>query len=306
MATEKSVAAAALYLGVRLTVLHEDMAQAWTFLGEAGNPVGPSYILKLKAEHFTLGQQVDIQPHVLHGASWRFGQLPTDVQLLGGKHPVQAATGPWLQALRNAKYINRPRTGQRHKCTPWTFLHTNANTWQGAQKALAAAQYEHAVDVLTVAEHRLYGTALEEVKEKGQGEGWSIYATPCKRTGTHALATSGGVSIHVKNHIGSTPVEAGQDALEGRSIAVCLNIGKSKLTLMQVYGQTGPSEPQKIALVQALATWIKMQTTPWLILGDFNVEPHDLERYGLYDGAQAYLIVLVRPPAISTPRSRVN
>eukprot|EP00971_Amphidinium_carterae_P167912 3326778-Amphidinium_carterae.1 len=65
MATEKSVAAAALYLGVRLTVLHEDMAQAWTFLGEAGNPVGPSYILKLKAEHFTLGQQVDIQPHVL-------------------------------------------------------------------------------------------------------------------------------------------------------------------------------------------------------------------------------------------------
>eukprot|EP00971_Amphidinium_carterae_P040287 790875-Amphidinium_carterae.1 len=119
------------------------MAQAWTFLGEAGNPVGPAYIyiLKLKTEHFTLGQQIDIQPHVLHGASWRFGQLPAGVQIQGGKHPSQVATGYWLQALKHAKHTNRPRTGTHSKCTPWHFLHTNANNWQGAQKALAAAQY---------------------------------------------------------------------------------------------------------------------------------------------------------------------
>eukprot|EP00971_Amphidinium_carterae_P059575 1178210-Amphidinium_carterae.1 len=49
------------------------MEQAWTFLGEFGNPVGLSYILKLKNQHFTFGKQIDLQPHVLHGASWHFG-----------------------------------------------------------------------------------------------------------------------------------------------------------------------------------------------------------------------------------------
>eukprot|EP00971_Amphidinium_carterae_P265030 5257471-Amphidinium_carterae.1 len=33
-----------------------------------------------------------------------------------------------------------------------------------------------------------------------------------------------------------------------------------------------------------------MQTTPWLIMGDFNLEPQDLDRYGLYDGTQAHLV----------------
>eukprot|EP00971_Amphidinium_carterae_P132131 2617172-Amphidinium_carterae.1 len=70
VATEKSVASAALYLGLRITVLHEDMTQAWTFLGETGNPVGLSYIFKLKSEHFTLGKQIDLQPHALRGASY--------------------------------------------------------------------------------------------------------------------------------------------------------------------------------------------------------------------------------------------
>eukprot|EP00971_Amphidinium_carterae_P065119 1290717-Amphidinium_carterae.1 len=62
------------------------MEQAWTFLGESGNPVGLSYILKLKSQHFTLGKQIDLQPHVPHGASWHFGQLPHSVQFRGGTH----------------------------------------------------------------------------------------------------------------------------------------------------------------------------------------------------------------------------
>eukprot|EP00971_Amphidinium_carterae_P255106 5064381-Amphidinium_carterae.1 len=171
MATEKSVASAALYLGLRLTVLHEDMAQAWAFLGEAGNPVGPAYILKLKNEHFTLGQQVDIQPHVLHGASWRFGQLPSGVQLQGGKQPQHEVEGPWLEAIRKAKPLHRPRQGTGTKLTPWHFLHTNANNWNGAQKALEAAQYEHAVDVLTVAEHRRRGIGRCQRTQPGAGMG---------------------------------------------------------------------------------------------------------------------------------------
>eukprot|EP00971_Amphidinium_carterae_P210466 4175864-Amphidinium_carterae.1 len=117
-------------------------------------------------------------------------------------------SGNYLQEYNSkvrAKPQHRPRQGTKAKLHPSHFLHTNANNWNGAQKALEAAQYERPIeaqyerpiDVLTVADHRLRGTALEDVKERSQAQGWAVYPTPCKRTGDHQLSTCGGVSIHV-------------------------------------------------------------------------------------------------------------
>eukprot|EP00971_Amphidinium_carterae_P132132 2617172-Amphidinium_carterae.2 len=135
-----------------------------------------------------------------------------------------------MVALQHVKQPKRPRKGQGDKLQPWRILHTNANNWMGAQIALEAAQYEAKVDILGVAQTLRNSSRRCKGTQPSTGLG---SLTQCAQTGSHKLATSGGVGILVKRHIGSTAAKA--EALEGRSVAAVLN------TLMQCKSMVSPT-----------------------------------------------------------------
>eukprot|EP00971_Amphidinium_carterae_P328878 6460988-Amphidinium_carterae.1 len=271
MASDKSVAAFAAYLGIRLVIIHEDTQQLWSYVGAEGKPTGTAWTLYLQHNHFTCGSELDTADFLAHGAGSQVGIGALDPQFLAGRD-------------------YRPRAGIAQRAQPWQLLSVNCNHWKTAEQQIEAASEHQRLTFVAVQEHRLRELQCEDKKHALLLQGWNAFFTPARCTGKHANSTSGGTALLVRTHIAATRVEGPQGILAHRATTAMVNIGRSRpLLLTSLYSPTAPSPEEKLLIAESLITWAQQCIHPYIIVGDYNMTPPELRQLGVPQHMPAHI-----------------
>ena len=230
-------------------------------------------------------------------------------QLIPPPAPATAAAPrPPARRRRNAngtRWKNRPRT-VLNGCLPlplsadnpwhavadfswranglWAIDTANTNAWGTALQYLAVT----AADVCLLQEHRLHGEeVINRATAAARHKGWQCKPNEALRTGAAACATSSGTAVAAKKAFGYYPSsdKAVADGFSTRiSHAWTSVVCRGGIHIVSIYlKHTEELSPDNLAILDAAAQLIDSLRGPWLLAGDFNMEPATLQAGGFLD-----------------------
>ncbi len=172
----------------------------------------------------------------------------------------------------------------------WAIDTLNPNAWPGAIEYLG----QSAADFVTVQESRVRSQQCEDKESTARMSKWNVSVEPCVIT--EAQATSAGVAVGARSHIGlalpSAVDGSRSDLLTGRfrlrrASALCR--GGFHLGSIYLYDSVGALARCNLDLLQAVAAELAMVSGGWVLGGDWNCTPAELSATGWLDLVGGYI-----------------
>ncbi|CAK0796212.1 unnamed protein product, partial [Prorocentrum cordatum] len=169
-----------------------------------------------------------------------------------------------------------------------------AKSWSSAQTLLEWAHdsADQALpDVLCLQEHRIKsGPLLESAVRWASKRTYYMYARKAESTGDGPLQSSGGVSVLSRLAASREPQILGQLLLPSHRVeSVRLNVGLAvplHVVSLHLVTSVGLAK-QTIDILTQLMEYLGSLPGPWIVLGDFNMLPEEVQEWALR--AQAIL-----------------
>ena len=198
--------------------------------------------------------------------------------------------------------------------TGFTLMTANVNAWSSATRLLEWLRQQAAAgcceslgldankpmaDVICCQELRLPSESRALAAQTWlEGKGFLPSIGLSQSTGDGALQDSGGVGVAVSGHVASAPMQPPEFAgWEHRLAARKLNVGLPQgLVVVSVYGRTKVGIAGNLDLLEAIAAFVLRLPCPWVVAGDWNFTPYDLEESGLLSRLHG----VVAAPALPT------
>ncbi len=166
----------------------------------------------------------------------------------------------------------------------WAVDTVNANAWGGAVEYLR----QSSADFIVVQECRVREKQCADKEDTARGTGWSLALEPCVIT--DADATSAGVAVGTRSQIGSavprSKLEQCNEVLRGRFRlrhvgAMCR--GGFHLGSIYMHDSIGVMAKSNLDLLQEAAAELLLVRGGWIVGGDWNCTPDELEASGWLD-----------------------
>ena len=165
------------------------------------------------------------------------------------------------------------------ECGMWTLDTCNAGGWRGTAGVLTrnSADIVVAQEIKIRADARLHSTSRQMWRK-----GWSTHIQPSLATA--ANGSSGGTAVATKRGVGMTSHTIADDYLHRIASTWIAGVAKGGIHVVSVYlkdmeGIGGTNT----AVLEQLAAHVKTLRGPWVIGGDWNLEPKALRDAGWLD-----------------------
>ena len=161
---------------------------------------------------------------------------------------------------------------QSHRASAlWAIDTVNANAWDGTIAYLA----DSAADIAAVQETRRTSSQCPAAEREASRVGWALSLAPARST--DAERASAGVGVAAKAHIGMAHTCGGapDEPFDGRIRCKWLGcIAKGGIHIISVYLWTAEGlSPRNLEILQSLAEIVDAIDGPWIVAGDFNMDP---------------------------------
>ena len=184
-------------------------------------------------------------------------------------------------------------------CGLWAIDATNPNTFDAARRKILRHSKANAV---IMQETRLKSSdEIAAAKRAAKREGWSAHFEPARHTA--ADRGSGGCGVAVKKGSGISAVSTSDLDPEAkhRIAAAWVDVViKGGITIISVYmaDSEGLSE-RNMAVLQEATALVRSLRSPWIMAGDWNMEPSTLNSAGWVDTTGGVVVA----PALVTCNS---
>ena len=185
---------------------------------------------------------------------------------------------------------------QRPRRRPhFSMLFANISEWGPQAREFVDSAASKGYDILSFVEHHMCMKQLEIAAQWLRHRGWALIGSAAQQA---SVEHSGGAMIAVRSHLHCFPVAAAPRLWTGREKAnpshgfdwVCMEVRlrRASLVIFAVYlthsiGAAGVNLQKLNQLVQACG----QLDGPILMVGDWNLEPHELASSGVFDALPA-------------------
>ncbi|CAK0803810.1 unnamed protein product, partial [Prorocentrum cordatum] len=164
-------------------------------------------------------------------------------------------------------------------------LGLNGNTWDRAMEVLEAyiARKDERPHLVTVQEVRLGPRQLENARRRARGLGYAAFLHAAAPTGQAALAHSGGVGVLVRDDLQAREAQWRVPGdFRHRMVAVRVASASGlQFLACSLYLQDGLGpKGVNLDIIGGLGDLVLTEGLPWLVQGDFNMEPGTLYELG--------------------------
>jgi len=179
----------------------------------------------------------------------------------------------------------------------WALDTANGSSWSTIEDKILPRS---AADILFVQESKAHGDAgVERVRRTGRAKGWSCAASPARRTSATAEFSSGGCVVGAARGIGirGHPDWSIADGFEHRfKLAWIGAILRGGLHAGSVYLQDSVGlNDVNLAVLQEVAVVLKQLRGPWVLAGDWNINPDLLRSSAWLDVVGGVLVAPQTP-----------
>eukprot|EP00971_Amphidinium_carterae_P322457 6408680-Amphidinium_carterae.1 len=152
--------------------------------------------------------------------------------------------------------------------------------WKAQWTALGQADGAEVLpDLVMIQEHHLGKARAHDAMQAMATAGLRLAAAPAVPGKGHG--TRAGVAVGARMNFGFKFLSKGQGLLEGRTCAAKIGgLVPGGLTVGSVYLLSGATLTEQLPYLTELAIWIRTFTGPFILGGDWQMEPSDLESLG--------------------------
>ena len=192
---------------------------------------------------------------------------------------LEAVARPGGLLLGFDSTLGFPGEGPARRHRPWRILSMNCTVWSSGAIAL---QQQAKADVALIQEHHLSNNLANE-EAWSRKAGWKMKLSPARCTGEGG--TEGGVGIATLPHFGLSSIHQHDKWLAGhRHRAAAMHFGgvlKGGIMVLSTYLQHSVGmSPENWSTLLAIGETVRAMDRPFVIGGDFNMSPEELERSG--------------------------